>query len=48
VQLFDLQQQRQRASLAGHAKRVTAAVWGEDNVLVTSSNDKTVRFWTHR
>lgn len=32
---------------AGHTKRVTAAVWGQDSVLVTGSNDKSVRFWKH-
>lgn len=31
----------------GHSKRVTAAVWGQDSLLVTGSNDKTVRFWKH-
>lgn len=31
----------------GHTKRVTAAVWGQNSVLVTASNDKTVRFWQH-
>jgi WD40 repeat protein len=47
VQLFDLTAQRQLPSLTGHGKRVTAAVWGEDSLLLTASNDKTVRFWRH-
>eukprot|EP00879_Flechtneria_rotunda_P002006 GHRR01002183.1.p1 GENE.GHRR01002183.1~~GHRR01002183.1.p1 ORF type:complete len:517 (+),score=206.67 GHRR01002183.1:358-1908(+) len=47
VQLFDLAQQRQLAALSGHSKRVTAAAWGDANLLVTASNDKTVRFWHH-
>jgi WD40 repeat protein len=47
VQLFDLTAQRQLPALAGHSKRVTAAVWGEDSLLVSASNDKTVRFWRH-
>jgi pre-mRNA-processing factor 19 len=33
--------------VAGHTKRVTAAVWGQGSLLVTGSNDKTVRFWKH-
>jgi WD40 repeat protein len=32
---------------AGHSKRVTAAVWGQDSLLITGSNDKTLRFWKH-
>eukprot|EP00882_Tetradesmus_deserticola_P005719 GHRQ01006021.1.p1 GENE.GHRQ01006021.1~~GHRQ01006021.1.p1 ORF type:complete len:526 (+),score=265.32 GHRQ01006021.1:450-2027(+) len=47
VQLFDLAAQRQLPALTGHAKRVTAAVWGESSLLLTASNDKTVRFWRH-
>jgi WD40 repeat protein len=47
VQLFDLTAQRQLPALTGHSKRVTAAVWGEDSLLLTASNDKTVRFWRH-
>ncbi|WIA40690.1 hypothetical protein OEZ86_004386 [Tetradesmus obliquus] len=47
VQLFDLAAQRQLPALTGHSKRVTAAVWGEDSLLLTASNDKTVRFWKH-
>lgn len=26
---------------------MTAAVWGQDSLLVTASNDKSVRFWRH-
>jgi WD40 repeat protein len=26
---------------------VTAAVWGLDNLLVSASNDKSLRFWKH-
>lgn len=47
VQLFDLANQRQVSALAGHSKRVTAAVWGQDSLLITGSNDKTLRFWKH-
>ena len=32
---------------AGHSKRVTAAVWGHGDVLVSASNDKSLRFWKH-
>lgn len=32
---------------AGHTKRVTAAVWGQDSLLVSASNDKSLRFWKH-
>lgn len=47
VQLFDLGSQRQLTTLTGHTKRVTAAVWGQDNLLVSASNDKSLRFWKH-
>lgn len=26
---------------------MTAAVWGQNNLLVTASNDRTLRFWQH-
>lgn len=49
IQVFDLENQKVRGALKGHTKPVTHALFreieGENRIAISSSADKTVRFW---
>jgi WD40 repeat protein len=50
IKIFDAQSLRVKDSLAGHTSSITGVCWqpGSDNVLFSSSLDKTVKMWDLR
>mgnify|MGYP005990682249 CR=1 FL=1 len=47
AKIFDLGSEQVTATLTGHSKKVTAAVWGVDaSTAITASKDGTLRVWT--